>query len=257
MIPIRDTIPAKSTPFGTWILILANVLVFIFEIMLPEPVLEAFFYYFGIVPARYSHPEWAAWAGLPLDDYWPFLTSMFLHGGWLHIIGNMWTLWIFGDNVEDRMGTARYLTFYFICGVAAALVHYFTNQNSTLPTVGASGAIAGVLGAYFFFYPSARVITLIPLFFLPLLVEIPAVIYLGFWIVSQVVSATLLLGISEDVGGVAFWAHVGGFVAGAILCWLFVQRRHDSRILAPDEWGLEAAWHPLEAKPLWRYKPWQ
>jgi membrane associated rhomboid family serine protease len=111
MFPIRDTIPSKNTPFGTWILIAANVVVFIFELMLPEPMLQAFFYYFGIVPARYSHPEWAAWVGLPLDDYWPFVTSMFLHGGWLHIIGNMWTLWIFGDNVEDRMGTPRWFIF--------------------------------------------------------------------------------------------------------------------------------------------------
>jgi hypothetical protein len=101
---------------------------------MPEPVLQAFFYYFGIVPARYTHPEWAAWVGLPLDDYLPFLTSMFLHGGWLHIIGNMWTLWIFGDNVEDRMGTTRFLIFYIICGLAAGLVHYFTNPNSTIPT---------------------------------------------------------------------------------------------------------------------------
>jgi rhomboid family protein len=256
VIPIRDTIPAKNKPFATWILIAANSLVFVFELMLPDPVLEAFFYYFGIVPARYSHPEWAAWVGLPLDDYWPFLTSMFLHGGWLHIIGNMWTLWIFGDNVEDRMGTLRFLCFYFICGLAAGLVHYFTNPASTLPTVGASGAIAGVLGAYFLFFPNARIITLIPLFFLPLFVEIPAVTYLGFWILSQIFSGALSLGLPEDVGGVAFWAHVGGFIAGAILCWLFVQRRQESRALAPDEWGLEAAWHPLEAKPLWRYKPW-
>ena len=149
MIPIRDTIPSKNTPFGTWALILANSVVFIFELMMPEPVLQEFFYYFGIVPARYTHPEWAVWVGLPLDDYWPFLTSMFLHGGWLHIIGNMWTLCIFGDNVEDRMGTMRYLIFYFICGLAAGLVHFFTNLNSTLPTVGASGAIAGSDGRLF------------------------------------------------------------------------------------------------------------
>jgi membrane associated rhomboid family serine protease len=256
VIPIRDTIPAKNKPFATWILIAANTLVFFFELMLPEPVLQAFFYYFGVVPARYSHPEWAAWVGLPLDDYWPFFTSMFLHGGWLHIIGNMWTLWIFGDNVEDRMGTLRFLCFYLICGLAAGLVHYLTNPESTLPTVGASGAIAGVLGAYFLFYPTARVVTLIPLFFLPLFVEIPAVTYLGFWVLSQIFSGALSLGLPEDVGGVAFWAHVGGFVAGAILCWLFVMRKQESRSLAPDEWGLEAAWRPLEAKPLWRYKPW-
>jgi membrane associated rhomboid family serine protease len=132
--------------------------------------------------------------------------------------------------------------FYLICGLAAGLVHYFTNADSTLPTVGASGAIAGVLGAYFLFFPSARIITLIPLFFLPLFVEIPAVTYLGFWILSQIFSGALSLGLPDDVGGVAFWAHVSGFVAGAILCWLFVQRKQESRFLAPDEWGLGTPW---------------
>src|SRR2546422_3153141 len=256
MIPIRDTIPSKNTPIGTWLIILANSVVFVFELMLPEPVLEGVFYYFGIVPARYSHPEWAAWVGLPLDDYWPFLTSMFLHGGWLHIIGNMWTLWIFGDNVEDRMGTLRFLCFYFVCGLAAGLVHYFTNTDSTLPTVGASGAIAGVLGAYLLFFPGARVITLIPLFFLPLFVEIPAITYLGVWILSQIFSGTLSLGLPEDVGGVAFWAHVGGFIAGMVLLGFFVKRGpRYVRPLAADEWGLETAWHPLQTTNLWRYKP--
>jgi membrane associated rhomboid family serine protease len=256
MFPIRDTIPSKNPAIGTWIIISLNVLVFAFELMLPEPVLQAFFYYFGIVPARYSHPEWAAWVGLPVDDYWPFITSMFLHGGWLHIIGNMWTLWIFGDNVEDRMGTTRYLVFYFICGLAAAFVHYFTNPESTLPTVGASGAIAGVMGAYLLLYPTSRVITLIPLFIIPLFVEIPAITYLGFWILTQIFSGTLSLGVPEDVGGVAFWAHVGGFIAGAAFCWFFIKR--EQRSPAPDEWGLEGAWHPLEGRlagPIsWRYK---
>ena len=256
MIPIRDTIPSKNIPVGTYMLILANSVVFVFELMIPEPMLEAFFYYFGIVPARYSHPEWASWVGLPIDDYWPFVTSMFLHGGWLHIIGNMWTLWIFGDNVEDRMGTTRYLVFYFICGLAAGLVHFFTNANSTIPTVGASGAIAGVLGAYFLLFPKSRIIVLLPLFFLPLFIEVPAVTYLGFWVLSQIFSGTLSLALPEDVGGVAFWAHVGGFIAGAVLHWLFIQGRRDFRVLSPDEWGLEAAWHPLEAKPLWRYFSW-
>jgi membrane associated rhomboid family serine protease len=183
---------------------------------------------------------------------------MFLHGGWLHIIGNMWTLYIFGDNVEDRMGTIRFLAFYFICGLAAGLVHFFTNPNSTLPTVGASGAIAGVLGAYFLLFPTARVITLIPLFFLPLFVEIPAITYLGFWILSQIFSGAISLGLPEDVGGVAFWAHVGGFITGALLHWLFVKRREDVRSLSPDEWGVEGAWRPLEYASFnsWRNKRW-
>ena len=183
---------------------------------------------------------------------------MFLHGGWLHIISNMWTLYIFGDNVEDRMGTMRYLIFYFICGLAAGLVHVFTNLNSTIPTVGASGAIAGVLGAYFLLYPNARVITLIPIFFFPLFVELPAITYLGIWILTQIFSGVLSLGLPEDVGGVAFWAHVGGFIAGVMLHWLFVKSRRRFRALSPDEWGLEAAWRPLEYSNFnsWRNNRW-
>jgi len=177
---------------------------------------------------------------------------MFLHGGWIHIIGNMWTLWIFGDNVEDRMGPVRFLAFYFLCGLAAGVVHLYTNPDSTLPTVGASGAIAGVLGAYLLLFPHSRIIILVPLFFLPLFVEVPAITYLGFWIVSQIFSGTLSLALPEDVGGVAFWAHVGGFIAGAVLCWLFVKPQRHGRSLAADEWGVEGAWHPLEG----RYRPW-
>jgi membrane associated rhomboid family serine protease len=147
MLPISDTIPRRSPPLAVWLLILTNSLIFLFELMMPEPALERFFHLFGLVPARYTHPDWAVWAGFPVDDYWPYLTSMFLHGGWMHIIGNMWTLWIFGDNVEDRMGSVRFVIFYLLCGLAAGAVHWFTNPNSTVPTVGASGAIAGVMGA--------------------------------------------------------------------------------------------------------------
>src|SRR5882762_1721064 len=139
MIPIRDTIPRKNPPIMTWLIILANCLVFLFELAMPEHTLLQFFYRLGLVPARYTHPAWALWVGLPVNDYFPFLTSMFLHGGWMHIIGNMWTLWIFGDNVEDRMGPIRFLCFYLSCGLAAGSVHWFTNPHSTIPTVGASG----------------------------------------------------------------------------------------------------------------------
>ena len=154
------------------------------------------------------------------------------------------------------MGTARFLVFYFLCGVAAGLVHFFTNIDSTIPTVGASGAIAGVLGAYFLLYPQSRVIVLIPLFFLPLFIEVPAITYLGFWILSQIFSGTLSLALPEDVGGVAFWAHVGGFIAGALIHWLFVKRGRYFRALAPDEWGMEGAWLPLGRVISWREKPW-
>jgi membrane associated rhomboid family serine protease len=141
MLPIRDTIPGRNPPIATWLLILANSVVFLFELTMPQPVLEQFFHLFGMVPARFSHPNWAVWVGFPVDNYWPFLTSMFLHGGWLHIIGNMWTLWIFGDNVEDRMGPVRFVIFYLLCGLAAGIVHWLTNPDSTLPTVGASGPL--------------------------------------------------------------------------------------------------------------------
>jgi len=240
MFPLRDTIPSRCPPVVTWMLILANCLVFLVELAMPEPVLRQFFYTFGIVPARYTHPEWAVWVGLPVDDYWPFLTSMFLHGGWLHLISNMWTLWIFGDNVEDRMGPVRYLIFYLICGLCAGLVHWWMNPNSTVPTVGASGAIAGVLGAYFVLFPLSRVIVVVPVLFFPFFFEVPAVLYLGVWAASQFFSGTLALAAPQYVGGIAWWAHAGGFVAGAVLHKFFLRR--DYRRLQRDECWIERAW---------------
>src|SRR5213594_2230380 len=142
MIPIRDTIPRQHFPFAVWALVAVNVYLFIRELALPPGSTEQFIYLFGLVPARFTHPDWAASVGFP-HTYWPFLTTMFLHGGWLHIIGNMWVLWIFGDNVEDRMGPARFTIFYLLSGLAAGYVHCLTNADSTIPTVGASGAIAG------------------------------------------------------------------------------------------------------------------
>ncbi len=242
MFPVRDNIPSRNPPIATWLLIFANALVFLFELAMPEATLQRFFYYFGIVPARYTHPDWAMWAGLPVDDYWPFLTSMFLHGGWMHIIGNMWTLWIFGDNVEDRMGPVRFTVFYLLCGIAAGMVHWFTNPHSTIPTVGASGAIAGVLGAYFFLFPTARVVVMVPLLFLPFFFELPAVVYLAFWALTQVFSGTLALASPQNVGGVAWWAHVGGFLTGVVLHFLFVRRGRSYRRPARDEFGWEAGW---------------
>jgi membrane associated rhomboid family serine protease len=251
MLPIRDTIPGRNPPVAVWLLILANSLVFLFELRMPAPILERFFFMFGIVPARYTHPDWALWGGLPVDDYWPFLTSMFLHGGWMHIIGNMWTLWIFGDNVEDRMGSVRFVVFYLLCGLAAGLVHWLTNPNSTMPTVGASGAIAGVMGAYFFLFPTSRVIVLVPVLFIPFLFELPAVTYLAFWALSQVFSGTLSLIGSASVGGVAWWAHVGGFLAGIALHFVFVRRRPAYRSPARDEYGIENAWVPARYWRTW------
>ncbi len=245
MIPLFDTVPSRRAPVITWLIIGANVLVFLYELRLGPRAAQAFFYLFGLVPARYTHPDWAVWVGLPVDNYWPFLTSMFLHSGWAHIIGNMWILFIFGDNVEDRMGHIPFLVFYLLCGLVAGLVHSLTNPFSTVPAVGASGAIAGVLGAYFILFPSARVITLFPIFFWPFFLEIPAVIYLFIWFLTQLWGGALAGLSSQQVGGVAWWAHVGGFVAGVALHRIFLlPQRKPPRPLQQDEYGIEGAWMP-------------
>jgi rhomboid family protein len=243
LIPIRDTIPHRRSPVVTWVLIAINVAVFLYELSLSPEELQRLFYLFGVVPARYSHPEWARLSGLPMHDYWPFLTCMFLHGGWAHVIGNMWTLWIFGDNVEDRMGPVRFLIFYLLTGVAAGLTHYFTNLGSAVPTVGASGAIAGVLGAYFILFPRSQIIVVLPVFFFPFFFELPAVTYLLFWFLSQVLSGTLAGFAASDVGGIAFWAHAGGFVAGVVFHRLFILPGQERpRRFERDEYGIEGAW---------------
>jgi membrane associated rhomboid family serine protease len=242
MIPIKDTVPGRNPPLAVYTLIALNVLAFALELTMPEDVRDRLFYFLGIVPARFTHQRWAEYVGFPVDDYWPFLTSMFLHGGWAHIIGNMWSLWIFGDNVEDRMGPLRFTLFYLTCGLIAAVVHWYTNADSVVPTVGASGAIAGVLGAYFVLFPRARIIVLIPIFFYPLFVELPAVLYLLFWASTQLFSGTLALAGPSDVSGVAWWAHVGGFAAGIVLHPLFVRPRRYVRPLQRDEYGIEGAW---------------
>jgi membrane associated rhomboid family serine protease len=227
MFPIKDTVQTRSVPLVTWGLILLNGLVFFHELTLPPEQLEALFATLGMVPAR---------LGSDPDSYWTLLTCMFLHGGWLHFIGNMWTLFVFGDAVEDRMGRASYLVFYLLGGLAASLTHYATNPASYVPTIGASGAIAGVLGAYFLLFPTARVITLLPVFFLPFIVEIPAVFYLGVWFVSQIFSGTLALVSPQYYEGVAWWAHVGGFVAGIVLLPLFKKSRQQYRPYFADEY---------------------
>ena len=241
MFPIQDSVPSRSVPVVTRALILINAIVFFVELSLPQASVEQLFYLFGIVPARFTHPDWAAYVGFPVDSYWPFLTHQFLHGGWLHIIFNMWTLWIFGDNVEDRMGPLRFGIFYLTCGILAGVTQLLTNSDSTVPSVGASGAIAGVLGAYLLFFPTARLVVMFPIFFFPFFFEVPAVLYLGIWFFSQLFSGTLALAGPQNVGGIAWWAHVGGFVGGMLLCGLFVRRRRPGQ---PDEYGLEWGWEP-------------
>lgn len=224
MFPLRDDVPSRRAPLVTWALVAATVAVYLYQVVLPEEGERRLFYLFGIVPARIFHPDWAARVGFPEGGLWPFFSSMFLHGGLFHLASNLWTLWIFGDNVEDRMGRLRFLAFYLLCGLAAGLAHAIANPSSVLPTIGASGAIAGVLGAYLRWYPGARVLTLVPIFFYPLFVHLPALVYLGLWFVTQLLSGAAALGASPDSGGVAWWAHIGGFVIGFALCGRFAIR---------------------------------
>jgi membrane associated rhomboid family serine protease len=228
MIPIQDTVQSRSVPLVTWGIILLNGLVFLYELSLPPERLEALIGVLGMVPARLGDDP---------DSWWTLLTCMFLHGGWTHFIGNMWVLYLFGDSVEDRMGPVRYLAFYLLCGLAAGLTHYFTNLGSTVPSLGASGAIAGVMGAYFVMFPTARVLTLVPVFFIPFFIEVPAVVYLGIWFASQLFSGTLSLVSTQYYEGVAWWAHVGGFVAGIVLLPLFKKSRKQYRRYFADEYG--------------------
>jgi hypothetical protein len=216
MIPIRDTIRSKNFPAVNFTIIGLNIIVFLWQLA-QGPHLQETLYFYGIVPLRYHDPELSAHF-TAFEQYFPFLSSMFLHGGFLHILMNMWFLYIFGDNIEDRLGHIRYLIFYLFCGVAAGLVHLVTNWNSNIPTIGASGAISGVMGAYLLLYPRSKILTLIPIFFFFQFVEIPAFIFLGFWLLMQLFSAGLT---PSNVGGVAFWAHIGGFAAGLVFMKIF------------------------------------
>ena len=208
MIPIHDEIKARRVPYVNYILIVINVVVFIFEFM-SGPRLEALITEYALVPAQLT-------AGLDLGDMRSILTSMFLHASWMHLLGNMLYLWIFGDNVEDRLGHFWYLLFYLAGGFVAALAHWAINPASSIPTVGASGAIAAVLGAYLIMYPRARVYTFIPIGFFVRLRLLPASLVLLLWFILQLFSGVLTIG-AGDVGGTAFWAHIGGFVFGVLV----------------------------------------
>lgn len=215
MIPLRDTIPSSRVPLVNYLLIAANLGVFLYEVSLGER-LPPFLERHALIPARFLGD------GLPsFRELLTPVTAMFLHGGWMHVLGNLLYLYIFGDNVEDTFGHGRYLLFYLACGVASFAVQIAFQPASAVPNVGASGAIAGVLGAYFFLFPRARVVTLLPLFVFFTVVEIPAVVFLGLWFLIQILSGTVSLGRAAAAGGVAWWAHVGGFVAGIVLLKVF------------------------------------
>jgi membrane associated rhomboid family serine protease len=216
MFPFRDHLRPRRRPLVTPALVTLNAAVFVYELSL-GPRLEGFVADWGVVPARLS-AEWAVGGAGLLTEGLTILTSMFLHGGWLHLIFNLWFLWIFGDNVEDRLGRARFLLLYLLAGAAAAMAHVAAEPASTIPTVGASGAIAGVLGAYLVTFPRARVTTLIPIFFFIHIADLPAWVVLGMWFALQFLSGALALATTQaSVGGVAWWAHIGGFAAGAVL----------------------------------------
>jgi membrane associated rhomboid family serine protease len=217
MLPLRDVIPSRTTPYVTVTIIVLNALAWLYEVSMPRRELDVFLQVFGVVPG----------ALVPAS----LLTSMFLHGSWSHVIGNMWYLWIFGDNVEDRLGHGRFVIFYLVCGLVAAFGQIAIDPESTLPLIGASGAIAGVMGAYFVLYPHSRVLTLIPLIIFWEIVELPAIMLLGFWFLMQLFSAGAIAATaSTGGGGVAFMAHVAGFVFGMIAVFVFRKKQR------PDAW---------------------
>ena len=216
MIPLYDTARTRKFPLVNLTLIVANVLVFLYELQMGPNAIQDFMFTWGLVPVRMAGDPGAAWRTI--------YTSMFLHGGWLHIISNMWVLFIFGDNVEARMGKIKYLVFYLLSGTAAGLLQTFILPTSEVPMVGASGAIAGVLGAYLVLFPRSRVASLVPIFFIFTIVEIPAFLFLIFWFFSQLYSG--LFSIQGGAGsGIAWWAHIGGFTFGLLMSFVFANRR--------------------------------
>ena len=221
MIPIKDNIPSRSVPVVLYALILLNAYVFYQELTVSEDDLERLLEQFGLVPAEFLD----GWKRSPWNPalYIPFVANLFFHGGWLHIIGNMWYLRIFGDNIEDRLGHGGFLLFYLLCGVAANAAQIYVDPVADVPTIGASGAISGVLGAYLVSYPGAKVKTIIPIFIIFTVVEVPAVLFLGIWFLAQLQSGAASLAMAGT--NVAWWAHIGGFVAGMVLIVLFPRRR--------------------------------
>ena len=216
MIPIRDLNPSRTFAVINLLIISTCITVWIYEITLPPPLLDAFVYTYGFVPAEFWQRPWN------------LITHMFLHGGWFHIIGNMLYLWVFGDNVEDRLGHAKYVAFYILSGIFAALLQGFVALmfgNPYIPLIGASGAIAGVLGAYMYYYPHARVFGFVPAFIFLIPVEWPAAVFIGFWFLYQIINGILFLPFA-NMGGVAWFAHIGGFLFGYLTAPLWDRRRY-------------------------------
>jgi len=219
LIPLKNLTPRSSFPAITVILIIVNFLVFFYQLSLSPRAANAFIMHYGAVP-RTIQMAITGQHGLTLADaIIPLFTSMFLHGGWLHIIGNMWFLWIFGGDVEDRLGHIPYLLFYLVCGIGSGVAQAAFSWGTRIPAIGASGAISGVLGAYILFFPTSRILTLVPLFIIWFTARIPAFVFIGLWFLVQFMSGVGSLGAtgSQAAGGVAWWAHVGGFLLGMLL----------------------------------------
>jgi membrane associated rhomboid family serine protease len=224
MIPFKDNIPSRRFPFMTMMIIIANIAALIYEMSLPWEGLDNLIGSYGVVPSKLQQVEHDP-LGVLGKMAGSLVSSTLLHAGFVHLLGNMWYLWIFGNSIENRMGPVRFLLFYLSCGMTAGLTHIAFNLNSPIPTIGASGAVAGVLGAYLVSYPFARVLTLIPFFIIWPIVELPAILILGFWFVVQLFNGTAAVSSTSDVmGEVAWWAHIGGFIAGILLLRVFASR---------------------------------
>jgi len=235
MFPIQDGVAKRYPATVTWALIAANGIVFLYQASLSPAALERFLLTFALVPARYFGR--LAVEGRPggILDYLPFFSNMFLHGGWPHLILNMWTLWIFGPAVEDRLGPVRFLVFYLVAGSAASFAHAILSANSTIPALGASGAIAGVIGCYVRMFPFARLVMLVPVLFFPLFIEVYAIVFAFFWLMTQIIPGIFALVMPAIGGGIAWWAHIGGFVAGWVLVPIIRRSTRNYRHFYADE----------------------
>ena len=231
MFPIRLAIPTRYPPLVTWALIAVNTFIFLVQTTLSPAELEVFLARFALIPAAYFQPVFYGDGALMLADYLPFVTNMFLHGGWLHLIVNMWTLWLFGPTVEDRLGHGRYLAFYLVCGLVASLAQVYAGPDSILPSLGASGAIAGVLAGYLVLFPTNRVRVLLGYF----ITTVPAVAMIGLWALIQFFNGFAATSVSAQTGGVAYMAHIGGFIAGLVLA--FVLKPFSDRGIGPHVVG--------------------
>lgn len=234
MIPIKDNVPSEIIPVVLRIIIVINIAAFIFEMALTPQVRTLLFHLLGIVPARYFFPDWASSVGYPAKDLVPFVSYMFLHGSFLHIAFNMWTLWVFADNVEDATGHMRFLIFYLLCGIIAGGIQLAISPESTAPIIGASGAIAGIMGAYLVLYPHSHILTLFPIIIIPYFIKLPAALFLIVWFLIQLFSG-IFAKMSGDAQSVAWGAHIGGFIAGAILIRLFVRKDRCKYCYNPED----------------------